>query len=305
MIVPAPPNTSLAPIKSSPAKIEAVFRNFILNLEPKRIPPVVLPPRTLAASYRASLLQSRLHLFRRCKIVASVEEFARPQRQFRKFQPSAVKQETDSRRCMLFARSAMIAARAMLAVTLLLVLVAGSIVWPASASGSLCTMACCVGHAPHAAGSCVHGSGETEVNGHAQHSHHHQEQQIPTADSSVPRAFAGAMASAMGSDMAQVPTIDASEFSADHNAQVETKSQSAGYSISAIVLSAPCQRGCGVCTSGFSASKRSRDTSAAVGSNKAQRPSAFKLRIGTDSPIHPRSNFYRQVAPRGPPPFAG
>lgn len=202
----------------------------------------------------------------------------------------------------------MIAARAMLAVMLLLMLVAGSIVWPASAKGSLCAMACCVGKAPHAAGSCMHGSCETGITANkssaAEHSHHHQEQQqIRAADSGVPQAFAGALASAMGSDMAQVPTIDASEVPADHTAQVETNSQS-GHSISAIVLSAPCQPGCGACTSGFSASKRSRDTAAAVGSNKAQRPSSIKLAIGTYAPIHPCSNFYRQVAPRGPPQFA-
>ena len=76
----------------------------------------------------------------------------------------------------------MIAARAMLAVMLLLMLVAGSIVWPASASGPLCAMACCAGKAPHAAGSCMHGSCETGVtanktgNGDAKASHHHQEQ---------------------------------------------------------------------------------------------------------------------------------
>jgi hypothetical protein len=199
----------------------------------------------------------------------------------------------------------MIMARAMLAVTLLLMLVAGSIVWPAAASGPLCAMACCVGHVPHAAGSCRHGSGETELNGDAQHSHHHQEQPIPTADSNVPNAFAGALASAMGSDMAQVPTIDASEVPADHHAQVETKSQSAEHSISALVLSTPCQPGCGACASGFSASKRSRDTTAAVGAKKAQRPSAINLAIRTNSPGHTELIFYRQVAPRGPPSFAG
>lgn len=201
----------------------------------------------------------------------------------------------------------MIAARTMLAVMLLLTLVAGGIVWPAAASGSLCAMACCVGHPPHAAGSCRHGSGETELNGDAdaQHSHHHQEQQIRAVDTSVPNAFAGAMASAMGSDMAQVPTIDASEGPADHHAQVETKSQPAGHSISALVLSTPCQPGCGACASGFSASKRSRDTTAAVGAKKAQHPSAINLAIGTNSPIHTELTFYRQVAPRGPPSFAG
>jgi hypothetical protein len=191
-------------------------------------------------------------------------------------------------------------------------LVAGSIVWPASARGTLCAMACCVGRAPHAAGSCTHGSCETGVsanksgNADAENSHHHhQPQQIQTGASSVPLAFAGAMASAMGSDMAEVPTIDASDVPSDHNAQPETKSQSAGYSISAIALSAPCQPGCGACTTGFSASKRSRDTAVPVGSNKAQRPSSFNLALGIDSPSHPHSSFYRQVAPRGPPPFAG
>jgi hypothetical protein len=220
-----------------------------------------------------------------------------------------VKQKPDSSKRVLFTPRAMIASRAMLAVTLLLVLVAGGIVWPAAASGALCAMACCAGQAPHAAGSCLHGSCDAGVNANnsgnsdAKHFHHHQEQQ-QIADDSVPQAFAGALASAMGSDMAQVPTVDASEFETDQ-AQLEANSQSTGNSIAALALLAPCQPGCGACTSGFSASKRSRDTASTAGSNKAQHHSSSKIATGKYSTIHPDSNFYPQVAPRGPPSFAG
>jgi hypothetical protein len=212
-----------------------------------------------------------------------------------------------------FATRAMIAVRAMLAVALLVMLVGGSIVWPAAASGPSCAMACCVGHAPHAAGSSMHGSCETELStigsagSQAQHSHHHpaEQQQPSAADPDVPRAFAGAMASAFGSDMDQVPTIDAtsSEVVPDNGTPTVIGSGQANIATSPTALTRPCQPGCST-AAGFSAPARSRNTTALAGAHKDQPPSGTKLAIQKYAPIHSRSTRYRRSGPRGPPRFS-
>lgn len=206
----------------------------------------------------------------------------------------------------------MIAVRATLALALLVMLVGGSIVWPAAASGPVCAMACCAGHAPHAAGSSMHGSCETELStnrsagSETQPSHHHhveQQQQTAAADSNVPQAFAGAMASAFGSEMDQVPTIDAtsSEVAIDNSTRTAaTGSDATNIAISASVLNRPCQPGCST-AAGFSAPARSRNTTALAGSHKAEPPSSTKLAIHKYAPAHSRSTRYGRVGPRGPP----
>ena len=105
------------------------------------------------------------------------------------------------------------AARAILAVTLLLTLVAGSIALPAAASGPMCTLTCCAGRAPHAAGF-MHAR---VVSGRAlrlqpkqqptQSHHHHEQQPAPESDPAAPQAFAGVTASAGGSDMERCPPL--------------------------------------------------------------------------------------------------
>jgi hypothetical protein len=205
----------------------------------------------------------------------------------------------------------MIAVRVMLAVALLVMLVSGSIVWPAAASGPSCAMACCAGHTPHAAGSSMHGSCKTELStdgsagSKAQHAYHlhAEQQQTSAADSNVPRAFAGAMASAFGSDMDQVPTIDATSSEVDNSTQtVTTGSGPANITISATVLTRPCQPGCGT-AAGFSAPARSRNTTALAGSHKDQPPSSSKLAIHKYTLTHSSSTRYRRLGPRGPPRF--
>jgi hypothetical protein len=204
------------------------------------------------------------------------------------------------------------AARAILAVTLFLMLVAGNIAWPAAASGPLCTLACCADRAPHAAGSCMHDSCETGVStnkqasDNAQHSHHHHEQQQQTADSDydAPQGFAGAMVSAGGSDIEQVPTIDAVPYPAptDNRGNAgASETEQNRTAVSATALAKPCQSDCGVCASGLAAPKRSRNSAALAGANNFQPLSTVRLAVGPHSPARMRSAFIRQYVPRGPP----
>ena len=204
------------------------------------------------------------------------------------------------------------AARAILAITLLLMLVAGSITWPAAASGPLCTLACCAGKAPHAAGSCMQGSCQSGVaahhpahqrSSHAQHHHEHQ----PAEESDPSSALPGAIASVGGSEIDDVPTIDATSYdaSAGHGWQTETAEGAADRSsapgMSATFLSKPCEADCGACAPGFGASKRPRSAATLEGASHAKPLSPINSLVGTRSVTHIRSALGRQSIPRGPP----
>jgi hypothetical protein len=220
-----------------------------------------------------------------------------------------VKQEPDYGKPRLFASRGMIAGRAILAVALLLILVGGSIVLPiAAAGGPVCTLACCAGRAPHAAGSCMHGSCETEVSapsrasGSSYQAHHHDMQQPAQALSEdVPQLFAGATASVGGSDTLEVPTIEAAPYnsSADTSANAVEGNRAGRSAITAVVK--PCQADCGACASSFSPSKWSRNTTTLAGFNRLAPPSPVKLANRRQFLALARSPFYRQSVPRGPP----
>ena len=208
----------------------------------------------------------------------------------------------------------MMRARVFLAVTLLVMLVASSIALPAAASGPLCTLVCCAGRAPHAAGSCMHGSCATELATHNPASngpdkaHHHHEQQ-PAEESDRSSVFPGATASVGASEMGEVPTIEATpyEVSADAGGQADTTEPAAkganDPAITATVLSKPCQPDCGACTSGFAPPKQARNAATLAGSHRVRPPSSVKLATGRDPLTHTRSALARQSVPRGPPLF--
>jgi hypothetical protein len=206
----------------------------------------------------------------------------------------------------------MMAARAVLGIALLLTLVAGSIALPAAASGPLCTLACCAGRAPHAAGSCMHGSCGTGLVAHNAASNgpnkaHHRHEQQPAEESDQASAFPGATASVGASEMGDVPTIEATpyEVSADAGGQADSTEAAANRSnvpaMAATVLSKPCPPDCGACPSGFAAPKRSRSAATLASPNRARPPSSIKLAKRRDPLTHTRSALGRQSVPRGPP----
>jgi hypothetical protein len=200
----------------------------------------------------------------------------------------------------------MVAARTILAVTLLLTLVAATIVWPAAASGPLCAMACCAGKAPHAAGSCTHGACETgvsidqEATGSYQHTHDHHEQQALESESAS-LILAGVTGGACGADMEQVPTIDATSDQPAVDQSISTETETNNAAAATETISQPCQPGCGASASGVATSKRSRNTAALTRSANPSPPSAIKLAGGRRFLANSLSAFGRCCAPRGPP----
>jgi hypothetical protein len=190
----------------------------------------------------------------------------------------------------------MVVARAILAAILLLTLVGGSIVWPAAASGPMCTLACCAGRAPHLAGSCMDASCHAGVatqnpaSPNSHQAHHHQEQ--PAEES------------------ADVPTIeaDSSEPYADnreqdgHTDKTEVASnRSRVPGIQATVFSKPCRPECGACASGFASPKRARNAAALAVFHQSKPQSPVRFARGRHHVTYTRAALGRQSIPRGPP----
>ena len=214
-------------------------------------------------------------------------------------------QKPDSRKSGVLLRRATVAARAFLAVTLLLTLVGGSITWRATASEQICTMACCAGKAPHAAGSCMHGACEIsdsiDVNRDSQH---HHEQPAPTSDSENDDLLAGVTAGVCGAGMGNVPTIEATTDQAapDKSASVAArKTERINSAISPAVMSPPCEPGCGACTSGFAASNRSRNMVALARLKSALPQSSGKLAYASRPLMRAACLYSSLTVPRGPP----
>lgn len=227
-------------------------------------------------------------------------------------------QNTDSRKNFSTTGRRRIAARAVLAVTLVLTLAAGSIIRPAAASGPTCSLSCCSGREPHDAGSCMEGSCEAGIskrpldsNG-PNHSHHQLQQPAHESDSSLPRAFAGITASAGGADMHasnhETPTVEASTYDTaddtppEHAGQTNSSdATSAGFALSTVAMSKPCPSDCGLLASSFGAGKRSRALAVLPGRHGNHPPQSVKLSIHSQSPKFALYIFCRRCAPRGPP----
>ena len=143
-----------------------------------------------------------------------------------------------------------LAGRCVLAVMLLLTMVGGNLILTATASSDLCTLACCAGRAPHAAGSCMQGSCAPT------HAHHAQEPTVNDDDTAAPAGFAGVTAGAHGADLNEVPTVEAS---ADDSVKPEHSNASAA------ALSKSCLPDCGACNSTFNSTKRPRNVAARSG----------------------------------------
>ena len=223
-----------------------------------------------------------------------------------------MKQTPDCGKLRPSASRTRITARTITAVVMLLVLLAGGIAWPATASGPLCLLACCAGLAPHTAGSCMHGSCDAGVaksiaGSVAPRSHHHHEPaQVPDS-LNTSQVLGDVVAGACGSDMEEVLTIDASPTETPNDYGVEANPSKAGSdknTIAATALSRACQTDCGACASGFSASGRSRNAAVLAASNKNPPLPSAKLTCGSNSLMLMRSALSRRQAPRGPPEFS-
>jgi hypothetical protein len=175
-------------------------------------------------------------------------------------------------------------ARTALAAILLAGLLGGVLPLETLASGQMCTLACCAGRAPHAAGSCMDGSCHAALKKHSSHLQSSHRKQITEQLCGAAR-FARRLSSRE------------SIKSAAHSAK-EDESQHA--QLSSATITKPCLPDCGSCGSGF-ASADFRKHAVITPRERPRRP------VG---PIQGRASFghlltlktlIRHTVPRAPP----
>jgi hypothetical protein len=167
------------------------------------------------------------------------------------------------------------------------------------ASGPMCTLACCAGRAPHAAGSCMTGSCHG-VLAHNRKVHVHTEASSPTvllcglsrlpmSANRLPSRSRLAVLSDFGARAHSDLSRDASKTFPDQA------------SIATAVLTKPCQPDCGSCGTTFTNSNRQRNAAALAYANRPRPPSSVRLGTVHDTPPRKLNALCRRGAPRGPP----
>ena len=202
--------------------------------------------------------------------------------------------------------------RIIVAVVLVLALLSGLIPFGSASAGHLCTMECCAGLAPHAAGSC-----HMSMASHGKSGESAPEQDLdkhcglPPADSraiegiDVDAGVMGMTDSAHSSLDLDDVTIDASDHChtasqpEDLNSSSDNDSPESN-SIATQFFSKPCPAECG--TGAFSSGvRRSRD-SVAIAYHARSRPLAPGRKYQHfNGNLLIASNYCRQLRPRGPP----
>jgi hypothetical protein len=175
------------------------------------------------------------------------------------------------------------AARVMLATMLLLAFLAGVVPLASVSAGSRCTLECCAGRAPHAAGSCMDGACEAHSLTHAaakrsQAKRHHDDQLCGLSHAVVVKNIARMRVNhaprQVGSD--------------------QTRASGAAFV-------KPCQPDCGPCASGFTNPNRQKNSAAIADAVRPRAPTAIHLSNYGYHRTDILEILCRQCAPRGPP----
>ncbi len=184
-------------------------------------------------------------------------------------------------------------ARIVLATMLLLVILAGVLPFSAISSAHMCSMPCCVGLAPHAAGSChvnpskqqnplrVEMCGAMEMLPSA-----HGEMQVHEA-SAKDIAAPAHCATQENHSAAQSPTYQ------------DVPSQTA--SVASLALTQPCQSDCGACSGNFAQLRRFHDAATLPLALRPRPPTlAWQSQRSDKLPYIPAA-WRKSFRPRGPP----
>lgn len=174
-------------------------------------------------------------------------------------------------------------ARTVFALMLLLACLSASAPLIASASGSMCELACCAGRAPHAPGSCMNGSCHVAIPAHNKASH--RDRRI----ASRPEHLCGAPRRIETKSSARIrPTQTLSRTNSDQT------------NLSPASLTRPCQPECGGCSSS-STNSNQRDPATVAYAGRLRPPSKIRLADLANSKLMILDALCRQCAPRGPP----
>jgi hypothetical protein len=178
--------------------------------------------------------------------------------------------------------------RSVLAAVLSLAFLGGSFQLAQSASGSLCTLTCCAGRAPHAAGSCMNGSCRAVLKISR---HDHARVYNQTSDQ-----FCGVERVAM-----RKGSLLRVNVSSDQNAQGQSDQKSSHPAATVAGVTKPCDPTCGGGMSISSTQSRPREATAAAFADKPRPPTHSQIIAAPFTFAKPLNGFSRGSGPRGPP----
>ena len=194
--------------------------------------------------------------------------------------------------------------RIIVAVVLVLALLSGIVPFGAASAGHLCTMECCAGLAPHAAGSC-----HMSMSSHGKSEDLDKHCGLPQPDNG---AIDGIAAGVMGMTDSAHSSLDLDDVTIDASDHCNTDSQSKDLnatshndssefdSVATQFFLKPCPAECGTgaVSSGV---RRSRDSVAVVYHARSRPPAPGRKYQHFNGNFLITSNYCRQLRPRGPP----
>ena len=190
-------------------------------------------------------------------------------------------------------------ARVLLGSTLLLSILWANIPSAAIASGPMCTLACCAGRAPHAAGSCMNGSCHAVLS-HKQKLHIHHETRIEP----VEQLCGLSRMTRNVSQLLFMRTVTTESSPPDTQYSREpSKTASDRTSMSTGELTKPCQPDCGAGTVSSTNQRRPRESATHSFADRARPPSNPGLLTAANTFIYAREAIRWQTNPRAPPAF--
>lgn len=175
-----------------------------------------------------------------------------------------------------------------LAVVLSLAFLGGSLQLAQSASGSLCTLTCCAGRAPHAAGSCMNGSCRAALKS-SRHDHAHVYHQTSDQFCGVERVA-----------MPRGPLLRVN-VSSDQNAHGQSNQKGSHPSTIVAGITKLCDPTCGAGISISSTQTRPRESAAGVFANRPRPPAQSQIPGASFTFKEILDGFWRVRSPRGPP----
>ena len=176
----------------------------------------------------------------------------------------------------------------LLALAVSLAFLGGSFQLAQSASGSPCTLTCCAGRAPHAAGSCMNGScrAALKISRHDHAQIYHQ-----TSDQ-----FCGVGRVAM-----RRGSLLRANVSSDQNTQGQSNQKSSQPATTVAGITKPCDSTCGGGISTSSTQTRQRESAAGVFAARPRPPTQAQIPGASFTFKKILNGFWRERSPRGPP----
>ena len=156
------------------------------------------------------------------------------------------------------------------------------------ASGPMCTLSCCAGRAPHAAGSCMNGSCQAILGSRSKTSHQHSQ--------TYTEKFCGLTHLRQRNRLLSLIAQSVARNGDDRTNQAEPNHDS----ISGGTIGKPCDPNCGGAFVSSSTQSRPRQFSASAYVDKP-RPPTVRRHYNVGNRSRHLDGFGQQVSPRGPP----